>query len=52
MFDSYICLGAHGSGAGFEKDPSAAVRGLVALGSLVGEEDQAGQGMDLSDVNA
>ncbi len=44
MFDSYICLDAHGSGAGSEKDPSAAVRVLAALGSLVGEEDHAGQG--------
>ena len=36
-------LGTHGSGAGSEKDPSAAVRGLVALGRLRGKEDHAGQ---------
>ena len=43
MFDLYICLGAHGSGAGSEKDPSAAERGQVGLGSLCGKEDYAGQ---------
>ena len=48
MFDSYICLGAHGRGAGSEKDPSAAARGLAALGSLGGEEDHSGQEKNVS----
>jgi hypothetical protein len=43
MVDSYICMGARRSGAGSEKDPSAAARGLVAFGRLGGKEDHAGQ---------
>ena len=31
MFDSYICLGAQGSGAGSEKDPSAAESSPISL---------------------
>ena len=46
MFDSYFCLGAHERGAGSEKDPSAAVRGLVALGRLCAKEDHAGRKTD------
>ena len=40
MFDSYICLGAHGRGAGSEKDPSAAVRGLAGQEKNVSSSTQ------------